>query len=243
METIPNEILFHILSYLDLDERADKRRVNKLWNEMIPSLPLTLSDSLKQEIIENMRRISIQIHFANNILYFVYEDEEIQTYTFLDSNENILFDLSMDPNWETMGNYFTNVNVEDSKWTKIKSDLDYIFETEEGMIETYVKYIDYLIFHLPEIKFICEWSTKSMNLDLNIMRNTLVKDVMAVLRNNKKYLIEKNPSAFHQIFSLSMLKGYLNTMDKWKTKIVSIFPKYITMSKELLEKYLFDIIQ
>jgi hypothetical protein len=103
MDKIPNEILFHILSYLDLNERSDIRRVNQLWNKMIPSLPLTLSDSLKQEIIENMRRISIQIHFANDILYFVYEDEEIHTYTFLDRYENILFDLSMDPNWETMG--------------------------------------------------------------------------------------------------------------------------------------------
>ena len=181
---------------------------------------------------------SVQIHFANDILYFVYEDEEIHTYTFINKIKNILFDLSMDPNWETMGNYFTNINVEDSKWSKIKSDLDYIFETEEGMIETYVKYIDYLIFHLPQIKFI---SSSSMKIEVNIMKNTLVKDVMAVLRNNKKYLIEKNPSAFHQIFSLSMVKGYLDTMDKWKNNILQIFPKYIT--KDLIEKYLFDITQ
>jgi hypothetical protein len=80
-----------------------------------------------------------------------------------------------------------------------------------------------------------------MKIEVNIMKNTLVKDVMAVLRNNKKYLIEKNPSAFHQIFSLSMVKGYLDTMDKWKNNILQIFPKYIT--KDLIEKYLFDITQ
>lgn len=237
METIPNEILFHILSYLELDDRKDKRRVNHLWNQMIPLLPLTLCESKKKDIIENMRRISIQIHFADEIISYVFLDERIRTYSFFDLNQKLLFDLSMDNNWETMGNYFTNVDIEEPRWNKIKSDLDEIFEKSDNHIETFVEYMNYLIHHFPEIKSIIS-SDDNSSIDIHQMKDTFVEDVMAILKNNKKYLVEKN-HIFQDIYILEMLKSYRDRMDIWRKNILQYLPKYIIINKDLLEKYLY----
>jgi hypothetical protein len=240
MENIPNEILFEILSYLEIDDRKDKRTVNKLWNEMIPSLPLTLSEQKKEKIIKNMRRISIQVHFVRDIMYYAFEDENILEYTFSDLDQNVLFELSMDPNWMTIGNYLTNVKIESSRWIKINLDLDKIFESEDILIQTYIEYMSYLLSQIQEIKYI-SLSSSDLRLDIETINKSMVEDVMAVIHNDIFYLIEKD-DIFRDVFVFDIFKGYLEIMNKWKMNILRIFPKYVINDREQFEKIYKELI-
>jgi hypothetical protein len=230
METLPNEILFEILSYLDLDQRKDKRIVCRLWNQIILCLPISLSEFQKEMVSTNMLNISIQIHFASDIIEYAYESEKLRTYSFLDNNHNILFDLSMDPSWETFGNYFTNVYIDNCRWNKIRIELEQIFDSDFGMIETYVFYFKYLLKAVPEIKFINDT-------DIDVMKHTQVKDVMAVIKNDKKYLMDKYEN-FRDIFVFELLKSYRDTLFQWSKNITQVFPNYIIHQRDRFEKYL-----
>lgn len=236
MEEIPNEILFEVLSYLTLDERQTNRRVNKNWKDLISDLPIHLSKQQKKEALEDMKKLAIQIYFVKDIIDFNFE-EETKKYLFLDSNQNRLFELTIDP-YEEGEFHLENKSLDKKKYQDLKTGLNEIFEMDDiVLIVRYIEYMNFILKKLPEIKFI---SSDEKTIDIKDIDDIITHEELAFLQDRKDLLIKKNP-IFEDIFTESYLKSYLDELKVLKRKILNIFPNYVVNDKDLLERYILSI--
>jgi hypothetical protein len=101
--------------------------------------------------------------------------------------------------------------------------------------------MSYLLSQIQEIKYI-SLSSSDLRLDIENIKKSTVKDVMAVIHNDIFYLIEKD-DIFRDVFVFDIFKGYLEIMNKWSMNILRILPKYVIKDRERFEKIYQELVE
>lgn len=154
MENLPNEILYEILSYLSYEERYKKRIVCRLWDKIIPILPLRTDEkSTYRNILTNM---GTMIHFSRFLIENYYNESSeifflIELYdskdnkiceTYLDENNDyqvIIEYNNLPPNLCLMFHYFIKKVNQEDKILKMMAMILSHFITQEGYSSYLIK--------------------------------------------------------------------------------------------------------
>jgi hypothetical protein len=233
MEIIPNELLYEVLSYLTIEERESSRVVSKKWRDLVPYLPIKISKQTKEEVLGNMKKLAIQLFFLFDILDLNYE-EKSKHYTFLDENQKQLFKLHLDPYNEIKSVYNISLSRE------IYDDIDRFVSMDEDdnhSMEMFLNDMEYILFRIPEIRYIL---TNDELKDIDDISKTL-EVIFYLLQENTEQMFTKIPM-LKEIYTNSLYENYLNVMEDIKRKILSYIPNYIKNDKDLLQKYILNVI-
>ena len=219
MENLPVEILSEILSYLPLQERKDKRLVNQLWNQIMPSLDLNIE--AVQEVQDNLRKIGILVVFVDELLDFAYEEKNIKFKWTDEKGEKI---ASLDVDYEGDYTWTTSSDFGMKESDQIYDRLLGPEESEEWVLQTLMYDLNLITTSLPRARWL---SVENNKIDL---KQLMKKAIPFVVKGDKDPKLDS-----------IMLIHYKILMNQYKEKIESEFPAFIRKDVELYEKYLNQI--
>lgn len=227
MEKLPNEILFHILSYLSLKDRSEKRIVCKAWNEMIPQLPIWIDEKHKNELLEPFVSLGTMIHFSEEIIK-IYFDECIYDVDILDENQEILFVLQLSDTEDIIE--FTNLNFEN--FYIHQKNIEEL-RNQESSLDILVGIFIYLIKTFPN----CHIKIGNSIESTDYIKSRIKQNVLDYLLNNLKELEKKYP-IFNDVSNFSVLTHYLDVINEYKNELCSHIPMYILKNDKLLKDFI-----
>ena len=221
IDYIPSEIMTEILSYLPLEERDDKRKVNKLWRDIISTLSPTFfsSEDEKEFILNQALDLGILVYFSRFLIPYHYNDEML-TINILDKGK-VKESLYFDPYDEELG----LDEIEEDK----KEDINY----------------DYIV----EIISLLMKQYPNLNLGLEIIQNEnwmgSIQEIRMAFRNilymmiqKDNHRLEKEYPLMEEVMKDSILGSYKSKILSRLQNIVKKTPKYILNDPKLLNEYL-----